>query len=358
MKPVASADAILEQLGTAVAIVDGAGEIRYLNLSAESLFGVSRRQSIGSTMDVLAPDLEDLAHLIVRALVEERSFGRDIAVTLPRRDYQVAELTCRVAPLGEERQHALVEFVDATQSRQFEREKALINQRVASKRIIRQLAHEIRNPLGGLRGAAQLLQRQLDAPDLREYTQVIIGEADRLTALTEGLLGPTRSPEFTPLNMHEVIERVLLLTEAEAPAGIEIVRDYDPSLPEIKADRDQLIQALLNLARNGVQALGESGRLTVRTRVLMNFVIGEEFHRLIASIEIEDNGPGISPDIEESIFFPLVTDRDGGTGFGLPLAQDIVRRHGGLIEFDSDPGRTVFMVRLPMTSTRRSERDD
>lgn len=341
-----------------MAIVDGVGEIRYLNLSAESLFGVSRKQAMGDKLHVLAPDFEDLAHLVVRAIVEERSFGRDIEVTLPKRDYQVAELTCRIAPLGEDRQHALVEFIDATQSRQFDREKALINQRVASKRIIRQLAHEIRNPLGGLRGAAQLLERQLDAPELREYTQVIIGEADRLTALTEGLLGPTRSPELTSLNMHEVIERVLLLTEADAPAAIEVIRDYDPSLPEINADRDQLIQALLNLARNGVQALGKSGRLMVRTRALMNFVIGEEFHRLIASIEIEDNGPGISSDIEQSIFYPLVTDRDGGTGFGLPLAQDIVRRHGGLIEFDSEPGRTVFMVRLPMTSTQRGKGDD
>ncbi|MFW2403457.1 MAG: nitrogen regulation protein NR(II) [Gammaproteobacteria bacterium] len=349
--PVASADAILENLGTAVAIVDGAGELRYLNLSAESLFGVSRRQAMGETLDALAPELEDLAHLIVRALVEQRSFGRDIAVTLPKRDYRLAELTCRVAPLGDDQDQALVEFIDATQSRQVDREKALIDQRVASKLIIRQLAHEIRNPLGGLRGAAQLLERQLDAPDLREYTQVIIGEADRLTGLTENLLGPTRSPEFTALNMHEVIERVLLLTEANAPAGVTVIRDYDPSLPEINADRDQLIQALLNLARNGIQALGASGTLTVRTRALMNFVIGEEFHRLIASIEIEDNGPGIAPEIEQSIFYPLVTDRDGGTGFGLPLAQDIVRRHGGLIEFESAPGRTVFMVRLPITST-------
>jgi len=341
-----------------VAIVDGAGEIRYLNQSAESLFGVSRKQALGEALDILAPDLEELAHLVVRALVEERSFGRDLAVNLPKRDYQLAELICRVAPLGEDRQHALVEFVDATQSRQFDRETALIDQRVASKRIIRQLAHEIRNPLGGLRGAAQLLERQLNAPELREYTQVIIGEADRLTALTENLLGPARNPEFAPLNVHEVIERVLLLTEADAPVDIEVVRDYDPSLPEIKADRDQLIQALLNIARNAVQALGESGRLTVRTRALMNFVIGEESHRLIASIEIEDNGPGIAPDIEQSIFYPLVTDRDGGTGFGLPLAQDIVRRHGGLIEFASEPGRTVFMMRLPMTLTQRSESND
>lgn len=331
--------------------MDRAGAIQFLNQSAEGLFGVSRKQAMGESLEMLAPDLGDLKQLIVRSLTEERSFGRDFAIALPKRNYKLVEISSRIGPLGNDREHALVEFIDATQSRQVDREKALINQRVASKRMIRQLAHEIRNPLGGLRGAAQLLERELSAPALREYTQVIIGEADRLTALTEGLLGSTRNADFMPINMHEIIERVLLLTESDAPAGLEVVRDYDPSLPEIRADGDQLIQALLNITRNAVQAIGEAGRLTVRTRALMNFVIGEEFHRLTASIEIEDDGPGISPEIEQSIFYPLVTDRDGGTGFGLPLAQDIVRRHGGLIEFESEPGRTVFMVRLPMAST-------
>lgn len=330
----------------------------FQNPRAEALFGISRQQAMGQRLVTLVPGLEALSELVSRAINGERSFGRDFSLTLPKRDYQVLELSCRIAPAGGGRKQALVEFVDATQSRQFDREKTLINQRVASKRILQQLAHEVRNPLGGLRGAAQLLERKLNDPELREYTQVVIGEADRLTALTEGLLGPSRQTCIGPLNIHEAIERVRLLIESDAPEGVRVERDYDPSLPEISADRDQLIQALLNIMRNAIQAIGESGQLTIRTRALMNFIIGTESHRLIASIEIEDDGPGISREIEESIFYPLVTDRDDGTGFGLPLAQDIVRRHGGLIEFESEPGRTVFMVRLPLTSTSRSGAGD
>lgn len=331
-------------------IVDDEALVRYQNSSAESLFGVSLRQARGQPITALAPGLDALPPLVGRALAEDRSFGWDFSLMLPKRDYRVVEFSCRVAPFVGRGRLALLEFVDATQSRQLDREKTLINQRLASKRIIRQLAHEVRNPLGGLRGAAQLLERRLEDPDLREYTQVIIGEADRLTALTEGLLGPTRNSVFVPLNVHEVIERVLVLAEHEAPQGVRLDRDYDPSLPDVNADRDQLIQALLNIVRNALQAIGTSGRIVIRTRALLNFVIGTEPHRLIASIEIEDDGPGISPDIADSVFYPLVTDRTGGTGLGLPLAQEIAHRHGGLIEFESEPGRTVFMMRLPLNA--------
>jgi two-component system nitrogen regulation sensor histidine kinase GlnL len=158
--------------------------------------------------------------------------------------------------------------------------------------------------------------------------------------------------------VHEVIERVLVLAEHEAPRGVRLDRDYDPSLPDVNADRDQLIQALLNIARNALQAVGTSGRIVIRTRALLNFVIGTEPHRLIASIEIQDDGPGISPDIEDSVFYPLVTDRNGGTGLGLPLAQEIAHRHGGLIEFESEPGRTVFMMRLPLAAKPPANRND
>jgi len=338
--------------------VDEGGTILYQNASAESLFGISRRQAAGQPVTTLAAGLEELPELVSRALQEGRSFGRDFELTLPKRDYRLIELGCRVAPFFEGRWLALLEFVDVTQSRQLDRERTLINQRLTSKRIILQLAHEIRNPLGGLRGAAQLLEKRLSDPALREYTQVIIGEADRLTALTEGLLGPRRRPVFAPLNIYEIIERVLLLVESDSPPGVTVVRDYDPSLPGVSVDRDQLIQALLNIMRNALQAIGSRGQLTIRTRALMNFVIGTEPHRMIASIEIEDSGPGIAPDIRESVFYPLVTDRDDGTGLGLVLAQEIIQRHGGLIEFDSEPGRTVFMVRLPLNARPVDDIDD
>lgn len=321
------------------------------------MFGVSRNQAIGQPLTTLAPGLDEPGRLVGRALAEQRSFGSDLMLPLPKRGGRVAEIACRIAPLGDGCEQVLVEFVDATQARQFEREKTLIDQRAVSKRIIRQLAHEIRNPLGGLRGAAQLLGRKLDEPELSEYTQVIIHEADRLTALTDGLLGPTRRPVTQPLSIYEAIEHVLLLIESDAPPGVRVVRDYDPSLPEINADRDQLIQALLNIARNAMQAIGDSGRLRIRTRALTNFVIGAESHRLVASVEIEDDGRGIADEIRDSVFYPLVTDRDDGTGLGLPLAQDIVRRHGGLIEFESEPGRTVFMVRLPLRAFEPGDAD-
>lgn len=265
------------------------------------------------------------------------------------RDFDTVQAICRITPLTEKGQNQIiVEFLDSTQWRQLDKEKLLMAQREASRRIIRQLAHEIRNPLGGLRGAAQLLERRLDEQDLKEYTRVIIGEADRLVALTENFLGPTREPDIESVNIHELLEHVLLLIENEAPDSIQIVRDYDPSLPAITLDRNQIIQAFLNIARNAIQSVANTGRVIVRTRALTNDVIGTLRHRLTMCIEFEDDGPGISTEIEDSIFYPLVTDREGGTGLGLPMAQDLVSRHGGVIEFDSEPGSTRFIVRLPL----------
>jgi len=313
------------------------------------MFGLSRKQASGRSPGDLAPELQSIEPLLDRVLATGQSLGRSLSFTVPQRDFNVVQAACRVSLLTENApQSIVIEFFDATQSRQLDKEKGLIAQREASRRIIRQLAHEIRNPLGGLRGAAQLLERRLDDPDLQEYTRVIIGEADRLAALTERFLGSTRPADLRPLNIHEPLEHVLLLIQSEAPAGVRIVRDYDPSLPSIALDRDQIVQAFLNIARNAIQSVGERGQVTIRTRALTNYVIGSQRHRLTISVEFEDDGPGIAADIEDSIFFPLVTDREGGTGLGLPMAQDLVIRHGGLIEFESVPGATRFMVRLPV----------
>jgi two-component system nitrogen regulation sensor histidine kinase GlnL len=217
--------------------------------------------------------------------------------------------------------------------------------------MVRQLAHEIKNPLGGLRGAAQLLERELPSEELREYTRVIISEADRLRSLVDSLLGPVRAPRKEAANIHELLDRVFHLVRGEAPAGIEIVRDYDPSLPAVSADRDQLVQAMLNLARNAVQVMGLRGQLTLRTRALTHATIGERRLRVAAAVQFEDNGPGVPPELRDTIFYPLVTSRPGGTGLGLAVAQDLVTRHGGIIEFDSRPGRTVFTLLLPIETT-------
>ncbi|MGH8203716.1 MAG: nitrogen regulation protein NR(II), partial [Steroidobacteraceae bacterium] len=242
----------------------------------------------------------------------------------------------------------LVEIADTTRPSRMTRDSALLAQQGGSRVMARQLAHEIKNPLGGLRGAAQLLERELPSSELREYTRVIIGEADRLCALVDGLLGPARAMRREPANVHEIFDRVYRLARAEAPEGVAIERDYDPSLPPLALDRDLLVQAMLNLARNAVQALAGRGRLTLRSRALTNATIGTERHRLVAALQFEDDGPGVPPELGETVFYPLVTARAGGTGLGLAVAQDIAMRHGGLIEFESRPGRTVFSLLLPM----------
>jgi two-component system nitrogen regulation sensor histidine kinase GlnL len=242
----------------------------------------------------------------------------------------------------------LVEVADTTQPSRITREAALLAQQGGSRVMARQLAHEIKNPLGGLRGAAQLLERELPNEELKEYTRVIIGEADRLCALVDSLLGPVRPIRREPLNVHELIDHVFRLARAEAPTGVAIDRDYDPSLPPLALDRDLMVQAMLNLARNAVQALGDRGALTLRSRALTHATIGTERHRVVASLQFEDNGPGVPAELGETIFYPLVSARAGGTGLGLAVAQDIAMRHGGIIEFDSRPGRTVFSLLLPM----------
>jgi two-component system nitrogen regulation sensor histidine kinase GlnL len=242
----------------------------------------------------------------------------------------------------------LVEMTDVTRRSRISRENALLIQHGAGRQMIRQLAHEIKNPLGGIRGAAQLLERQLDADELREYTDVVISETDRLAGLVDTLLGPGGPPNKQPVNIHELLEYVVRIIEAEDPKRLVFIRDYDPGLPLIDLDRDQMVQALLNLVSNAAAALDGQGAITLRSRAVTNFTIGDTRHRVIASIEIEDDGPGIPPDMQDSVFYPLVTSRPEGTGLGLPAAQELLSRHGGLIEFESRPGRTVFFVRIPL----------
>jgi two-component system nitrogen regulation sensor histidine kinase GlnL len=247
--------------------------------------------------------------------------------------------------------HLLVEMTDAKSRQRISRENDILSGIDGSRLMVRQLAHEIKNPLGGLRGAAQLLERELQNPAQREYTSVIIGEADRLTALVDSMIGPSRPPQKTSVNIHELCEHVVALLRAEAGTGIVIDRDYDPSLPDGLFDRNQIIQALLNVARNALQALGERGRIVVRTRVQSNISIGSKRHKLVAAVQVEDNGPGVPPELHKTLFYPLVTGRSSGTGLGLAVAQDLVTRHGGIVEFESEPGRTLFTLLLPLETT-------
>jgi len=322
--------------------------ILFMNTAAEALLGVSARQALGYGLSQLRPGIEELVQLVERADEAHQGYAREISIWSP--DREAIELSARATPLEEGEAGIAIELADATQRHQIDRETNLMTQHGVSRQMIRQLAHEIRNPLGGLRGAAQLLERELPSPELKEFTSIIIGEADRLAGLMNNLLGPVEPPKKEPVNVHEVLERVAALVSNEAhDHDLKLVRDYDPSLPPLRMDRDQMIQAVLNIARNAMQSLPPGGELILRTRALTNLMLGTTRHKLVASIEIEDNGPGVPDDIKDSLFFPLVSGRAGGSGLGLPLAQDLVSRHGGLIEFTSEPGRTVFMLRLPAT---------
>ncbi len=320
----------------------------YLNAAAESLLGVSLRQSVGRPIGELVLPPEELVALCRRALEDGLTYGsRELEVRVGDRE---VVMDCRVSPLEGRDQRLLLELLDTLRDRQVRREAELTAQRRLSRRIMQQLAHEVKNPLGGLRGAAQLLERQLPAAELKTYTNVIIEEADRLAALVDGILGAGGQPKRETFNLHEITEHVGRLIETEKPEGVVLVRDYDPSLPLTIADRDQLIQAFLNLVKNAMQALGEAGQLVFRTRALSNVALGGQKHRLALSLEVEDDGPGVPEELKDTIFYPLVTGRDTGTGLGLTIAQDLVSRNGGLIEFSSRPGATIFQVRLPVSN--------
>ena len=231
------------------------------------------------------------------------------------------------------------------------REERMLIQQQANAELLRNLAHEIRNPLGGLRGAAQLLEHELPQPSLREYTQVIIKEADRLQLLMDRLLVPHRVPKYEPTNIHEVLERVRSLLLAESPQGVAIRRDYDTSLPDLIGDREKLIQVVLNIARNAVQAMQGHGEIIFRTRAERQVTLARKRYRVAIKLQIIDNGPGIPEDIRDRIFYPLVTGRAEGSGLGLTLAQTFITQHHGMIECESQPGRTCFTILLPLEST-------
>ena len=343
---------MLEHLNTAVIIIDQSLLIEDMNPAAENLLGISQhRAHRQSLLQLLGDDIE-FRDILIRTLDSGVTYANEMRLGRTEVHPEERRIDCRVSLLPEPSENArlLVEMNDVTRRSRISRENALIIQHGAGRQMIRQLAHEIKNPLGGLRGAAQLLDRQLDSEDLKEYTSVIISEADRLASLVDTLLGPGGPPNKQAINVHELLEYVARLIEP-GRKKITIRRDYDPGLPMFYLDRDQMVQAFLNLLQNASMALDGQGEITLRTRAIMNFTIGDIRHHAVASIEIEDDGPGIPPDLQDSIFYPLVTSRPDGTGLGLPAAQELISRHGGLIEFESRPGRTVFFVRIPLIET-------
>jgi two-component system nitrogen regulation sensor histidine kinase GlnL len=346
---------LLDALVTSVFLLDQDLHVCYLNAAAQTLLGLGPNQTLGRRVTELTRGAENLLPLFDRAREGgEGVVQRELAWPAPGGVDRILDCAVTQITLGQDTVRLLLEIEDITQHRRLTRENALLAQLGGSRLMVRQLAHEIKNPLGGLRGAAQLLERELLDPALREYTRVIISEADRLTNLLDSMLGPGRPPSKQLINVHELLERVYHLLRSEAPDGVTVDRDYDPSLPPLTVDPNHIIQAMLNLGRNAIQALSgghvPAPRLILRTRAASNVSVGAQRHRLVASIQFEDNGPGVLSEIRDTIFYPLVSGRSDGTGLGLGIAQDLVSRHGGLIEFDSAPGRTIFVISLPMDS--------
>jgi two-component system nitrogen regulation sensor histidine kinase GlnL len=339
---------ILENLHTAVLLFDGQLNLRHINPAGEMLFAVSAGRILGVRAHLLFGNDELVASLRAAVVTGHPFTERELALTLvpPRKiTVDLTAIPLRDPQSGTE---LLVELNELDRQLRITRDEGILAQSAATRALVRGLAHEIKNPLGGLRGAAQLLERELSAEELKEYTRVIISEADRLQDLVNRMLGPNTVPRKEATNIHEVTERVRQVVQAESPRAVVINTDYDPSIPELEADRDQLIQALMNLVRNAAQAVGSRGLITLRTRTLRQYTIGQTRHKLVARIEVIDNGPGVAPEMMESIFLPMVTGRADGTGLGLPIAQSLINQHGGLIECDSQTGRTVFTVLLPL----------
>jgi two-component system nitrogen regulation sensor histidine kinase GlnL len=340
-------------LNTAVLLFDSELCLKYINLAGEMLFAVSSRHVLGQKAGTLIPWSKEPVEERLRDALNTRHPFTEREMNIPLADGHSIKVNCTVLPLHyfDKPAEALVELRQVDRQLRITREEQLISQHQATQELIRGLAHEIKNPLGGLRGAAQLLEQELPDKSLREYTRIIIDEADRLQKLMDRMLGPNRMPKEQSVNIHQVLEHVRGLLQAERPGGPSIVRDYDPSIPDFRADPDRLIQAMLNLTRNAIAASGPQGKVTLRTRVLRQFTIGNKRHRLVLRVEVMDDGAGISPALQERIFFPMVSTRPGGTGLGLPIAQELINRHGGLIECVSKPGKTQFFVYLPLESS-------
>jgi two-component system nitrogen regulation sensor histidine kinase GlnL len=333
----------LDLLATAVVVLDEELVVRYANPAAENLLTAGAKSLIGQPFLGLFAERAELERSLAEARVTHWDYSAQ-NVTYTRGGRAEVPLSCTVTRIDAFGAALLAELRPIEQQLRIAREERQLFEQQANRELIRNLAHEIKNPLGGLRGSAQLLERELDRAELREYTQVIIKEADRLQLLMDRMLTPHRTPRLEPVVFHEVLERVRSLVKAEF--GADIQRDYDPSLPPVNADREQLIQAVLNIARNAAQAGAAS--IVFRTRSVRQVTILRQRHRLALELQVVDDGRGVPEEIQDRIFNPLVSGREGGTGLGLSLAQTFIQYHKGVIEFESRPARTIFRILIPL----------
>lgn len=354
---------ILDNLTTGIVVVDAQLNLQYINTAAENLLEVSFQQARGQNINSLFATSGNWSEEIQRVFKTSSGFTRRQINMQLASSFRHITVDYTVSPMQESSQYrngnakeasisyVLIEIQAMDRLLRISREEALVSSEQTSRTLIRGLAHEIKNPLGGIRGAAQLLSRELRESSQKDYTTVIIEEADRLRNLVDRMLGINKPLQLEKLNVHEVLERVSALTEVELADGVNLVRDYDPSIPEIRGDKEQLIQVVLNIVRNAVQALAAvdkvKRKIILKTRTQHHFTIGQKQHRLVCRIDIIDNGSGIPPEIAQNIFYPLISGRPEGTGLGLAIAQSIIIQHHGLIECESKPGTTVFSIYLP-----------
>ena len=341
----------LDLLSSAVVLVDAGLVIRHVNPAAENLFAISSRQLLGHPLKRLVGEPPELASALDNALKNNWSYtGHNILI---QRDGDTSfHVDCTVTPVEAANARLLLEVRPIDQQLKAAREEQLAQQQQANRELVRNLAHEIKNPLGGIRGSAQLLERELASPQLREYTQVIIEEADRLQRLMQRLLSSHRVMQPAQVNIHEILERVRRLIHAEFH-DVKVKRDYDTSLPDLTCDREQLIQAILNISRNAAQAMQGKGEIVLRTRAARHVTLAKKHHELALELQVVDNGPGIPEEIRDKIFYPLVSGREKGSGLGLTIAQSFIQQHGGSIEASSRPGQTCFTLLLPLARRKR-----
>jgi len=338
-------------LSTTVLLLNSTGEVVEANAAAEVMFGRSRRNLLGQPAALLFDRDNALEHSIQQACNGEVADCRQFARL--RRGTETVEVAVTSVAIAQPKWSALIEIKDVEQRVLVDRSIRLVDEIDTQHELLRNLAHEVKNPLGGLRGAAQLLESELPDPALREYTSVIISEADRLQALVDRLAAPQRMPvQWQAVNIHEVCERVCALVRAEF-RDVALLRDYDASMPEFRADPARVMQALLNVVRNAAQIMTgfnptHSPHITIKTRIARQVLLQHKQYRMAVVVTVTDNGPGVPESLKDRIFHPLVTGRDGGTGLGLSLAQDFIQQHGGVIEFESRPGHTEFRLQLPM----------
>jgi two-component system, NtrC family, nitrogen regulation sensor histidine kinase GlnL len=347
--PQERAQHLIEHIYTAVLVFDGGLCLTHINTAGENLLSLSQRKINGQHISNILPGASKFAETIKRSMASKQPYmewGMDLR--LPNTRSVIVD--CMMTPwlIDDICEEVIVELVDAQSYAKVLREENLSILHDAARKSLQGMAHEIKNPLGGLRGAAQLLEQELQGNELTEYTQIIINEADRLRNLVDRMITPRGKQYLSEVNIHEVLEYVINLVEAEVPQELDIVRDYDPSLPVINVDREQLIQALLNIIRNAVQAINEDGQISLRSRITRRTTIRQHYYKIAVQIEIIDDGLGVPEEIEDGIFYPMVTGRAEGSGLGLSIAQSLIQSHGGMIDYERVDDLTAFKILLPI----------